>query len=61
MVTAAELIGRQFSFARVDLYVVGRNNYLGEIALAPMGGLRPPLSEKLDLEMGARWQRGIYS
>lgn len=60
MIEVAQEIGRQFSFARIDLYLIDDRLHLGEITLAPMGGLKPPLSEKLDLDMGSRWKGGLF-
>ncbi|PSL19119.1 ATP-grasp fold amidoligase family protein [Shimia abyssi] len=56
----AEAISRPFEYARIDLYLVGDQVYLGEITMAPIGGQRLPRSETLDHWMGERWQGGIF-
>ncbi|MDJ1006842.1 MAG: ATP-grasp fold amidoligase family protein [Paracoccaceae bacterium] len=58
MRAAALEIGNAFEYARVDLYHADGRMYLGEITLAPMGGLRPPRSPLLDERMGRAWSRG---
>ena len=60
MVDIAEAIGATFSYARVDLYLVQDQIYLGEITLAPMGGVRLPRSEALDMWMGQTWREGLF-
>ncbi|MEP2534374.1 ATP-grasp fold amidoligase family protein [Shimia sp.] len=60
IVEIVEAIAKPFEFARVDLYLVGDKIYLGEITLAPIGGQRLPISEKLDHLMGARWKSDFF-
>nr|WP_239113564.1 ATP-grasp fold amidoligase family protein [Shimia biformata] len=55
MRSVAEAIAQPFEFARVDLYETDNRLYLGEITLAPMGGVRLPRSAQLDEMMGAAW------
>ena len=60
IVEIVEAIAKPFEFARIDLYLVGDEIYLGEITLAPIGGQRLPRSQKLDLLMGSRWQSRFF-
>ncbi|WP_419741167.1 ATP-grasp fold amidoligase family protein [Ruegeria sp.] len=60
MIEVAEGIGRQFEFARVDLYHKNGQIYLGEITLCPMGGLKAPNSFELNTLMGQAWQSAFF-
>ena len=51
----ARRIAAEFEFVRVDMYHANDRLYLGELTLAPMGGLRLPRSPHLDAHMGAAW------
>lgn len=57
----AEQIAKPFQFARVDLYHTQGRIYLGEITLAPMGGMRLPNSVRLDQMMGDAWDGAFFS
>lgn len=61
MVEIAEDIGREFEFARVDMYRVRGKTVLGEVTLAPIGAQRMPISKELDQMMGAAWQSDFFS
>jgi hypothetical protein len=61
MVEIAEDIGREFEFARVDLYRVRGQTVLGEVTLAPIGAQRMPISKELDEMMGAAWQSDFFA
>jgi len=52
MITAAEAIGKHFSFARVDLYSDGRDRIVvGEISSLPGGGHEPMVPREIDFEL----------
>lgn len=61
MCQAARDIAAQFEFARVDFYNLDGKIFLGEITLAPMGGLRTPVSEELNTYLGGQWSSGMFS
>lgn len=56
----AEAIAARFQYARVDLYHTKGKIYLGEITLAPIGGMRVPKSEKLDNIIGGMWRSPFF-
>lgn len=56
----AEQIAKPFQYARVDLYHTQGKIYLGEITLAPMGGMRLPISATLDAMMGDAWDSAFF-
>ena len=60
MRSIAEDIAKPFEYARVDLYVANGTIYLGEITLAPMGGMRMPASKRLDEMMGDTWESPFF-
>ena len=60
MVGAAEAIGRQFEFARVDLYNTSEGLILGEITLAPGGARLRIRSPELDMWMGEQWKSAFF-
>lgn len=60
LIGAAEAIGRQFEFARVDLYNTPNGIVLGEITLAPGGGRLRLRSPELDLWMGDEWRSSLF-
>ncbi len=55
MVQIAEAVGQRVEFARVDLYAIGDNVYLGEITLCPFGGKRKMRTADLDTQLGDAW------
>ncbi len=60
LIECAEAIAAPFEYARVDLYNEPGGVFLGEITLAPFGGLRPARSETLDALMGRLWQTAMF-
>ena len=58
MIALAESIGRDFSYVRVDLYVVGGKLKFGELTFYPGGGEEKLQPEKWDRIFGAQWQVG---
>lgn len=54
MLRVAELLGVEFDFVRVDLFLEGDRVYFGELTVYPGGGLSP-WPPDLDLELGAMW------
>lgn len=54
MKRVAEALGAEFDFVRVDLYLVDKTIYFGELTVYPGGGLSP-WPRHLDSEMGDRW------
>lgn len=55
MVKLAEAIGQTLEFARVDLYCIGDQIYIGEITLCPFGGKRRMNTPAIDRALGALW------
>lgn len=60
IVYVAEAIGRQFEFARVDLYNTAQGLVLGEITLAPGGARLRLRSPELDMWMGEQWDSAFF-
>lgn len=60
LLSAAETIGRQFEFARVDFYNTQSGIVLGEITLAPGGARQRIRSPSLDDRMGREWQSDFF-
>ena len=56
MIRAAEALGRDFDFVRVDLYEVAGQPKFGEVTFYPGSGLQPLHPAKLDAQMGALWR-----
>lgn len=57
MIDAAEELGREFDFVRVDLYEVGGIPLFGEMTFYPGSGLDPFNPTSLDRIMGDHWLR----
>lgn len=57
MIEAAEELGREFDFVRVDLYEAGVNPLFGEMTFYPGSGLDPFDPVSLDLVIGKHWTR----
>lgn len=55
MVAAAEALGADLDFVRVDLYEVAGRPRFGEMTFYPGSGLDPFDPPELDLAMGAKW------
>ncbi len=55
MVSLAEGIGRNFDFIRVDMFVLRKKIYLGEIGLVPNGASTRIRSPELDDRLGSAW------
>lgn len=59
MLAHAELIARDFDFARVDFYEIGGVPKFGEITFYPGSGLDPFDPPELDLAIGEMWSAAI--
>ena len=57
MIEAAEELGREFDFVRVDLYEVQEQPLFGEMTFYPGSGLDPFDPISLDQAMGEHWLR----
>jgi len=57
LIEAAEALGRQFDFVRVDLYETDGTPRFGEMTFYPGSGLDPFDPPRLDAEIGAHWAR----
>lgn len=55
MLWAAERLGRDFSFVRVDLYEVNEEPFFGEMTFYPTSGFYPFDPESFDLLLGTFW------
>ncbi|WP_261622880.1 ATP-grasp fold amidoligase family protein [Nesterenkonia marinintestina] len=55
MIAAAEELGRDFDFMRVDLYQVDGRIWFGELTPYPSGGMDPFEPESFDILLGAWW------
>lgn len=56
MLAAAERLGRDFDFVRVDFYEVDGRPTFGEMTFYPGSGLYPLDPPELDAEMGTLWR-----
>jgi hypothetical protein len=56
MIAAAEQVAGDLDFLRVDLYYVGGEIYLGEVAAYPGSGLVRHRPYSSNIEIGSRWQ-----
>jgi TupA-like ATPgrasp len=61
MMDAAEQLGQQFDFVRIDFYEVDGAPLFGEMTFYPGSGLDPFDPVSLDTEMGAFWRRAVSS
>lgn len=59
MIAAAETLGQDFDFVRVDLYAVGDRLLFGEMTFYPGSGLDPFAPASLDAEIGSCWLDAI--
>lgn len=59
MIEAAETLGRDFDFVRVDLYAVGERLLFGEMTFYPGSGLDPFSPNSLDARIGRCWLDAI--
>jgi hypothetical protein len=57
MLSVAEVLGREFSFIRVDLYSVHGRVYFGELTNFPDAGFKS-MDEALDRLLGECWRQG---
>lgn len=55
MLAAAERLGREFSFVRVDFYEIDGRPRFGELTFTPGSGFRPYEGEGYDLQFGRLW------
>ena len=56
MIAAAEKLGKDFAFVRVDFYEIAGRPRFGEMTFYPGSGLSP-LDDDLDYWLGERWNR----
>ncbi len=61
MTDAAEQLGQQFDFVRIDFYEVDGAPLFGEMTFYPGSGLDPFDPISLDTEMGALWRQALSS
>lgn len=54
---AAEILGREFSYVRVDLYIVNQAVKFGEFTFYPAGGYDPFVPKEWDWTFGRQWLR----
>ena len=59
MIVAAERLGADHDFLRVDLYEIDGRPLFGEMTFYPGSGLDPFQPASLDLELGAHWLRAL--
>jgi TupA-like ATPgrasp len=55
MVSAAETLGHEWDFVRVDFYDTGDHLYFGELTLTPEGGMGRFYPTEFDYYLGRRW------
>lgn len=55
LVWAAETLGRQFDFVRVDLYEIEGKVYFGELTFTPSAGMERYDPVDFDFELGTYW------
>jgi hypothetical protein len=55
MIEAAEHLGREFSFVRIDLYEINGKPRFGEFTFLPDSGLMPFSPVSYDAILGALW------
>jgi hypothetical protein len=56
MVEVAETISDGFDFVRIDLFLIGRRIYFGEITQTPEAGFGRFRPSSFDFELGAKWR-----
>jgi hypothetical protein len=61
MMNAAERLGQQFDFVRIDFYEIDGAPLFGEMTFYPGSGLDPFDPVSLDTEMGAFWRHATIS
>ena len=55
MLSAAEVLGAETDFVRVDLYTIGQRVVVGELTNYPASGGRPFKPHEFDRQLGACW------
>ena len=55
MLSAAEVLGAETDFVRVDLYTIGPQVVVGELTTYPGAGTRPFKPDEFDRQLGAWW------
>jgi hypothetical protein len=55
MIEAAETLGKELDFIRVDFYDTLKKLYFGEFTTGPGGGLESFQPEAFDCQLGERW------
>ena len=59
MIELAEILGRDFDFARIDLYLVEGKIFFGEVTHYPNAGLARFEPREFDRVLGDVWRKGI--
>lgn len=59
MIEAAELLGKDFPFVRIDFYEAGERPLFGEMTFYPGSGLEPIRPPALNAAMGALWTAAL--
>ena len=59
MIAAAEVLGRDFEFVRIDFYEIEGRPKFGEMTFYPGSGLLPIKPDYLDLVMGTMWRDAV--
>ena len=55
MIEAAQTLGQDTDFVRVDLYLIGQEIYFGELTHSPAAGQVPFEDAQLEKELGSYW------
>jgi hypothetical protein len=55
MIDAAQTLGQDTDFVRVDLYLIGQEIYFGELTHSPAAGQVPFEDAQLEKELGSYW------
>jgi hypothetical protein len=58
MIRIAEVLGHDFEFARIDLYLIDGKIFFGEVTHYPNRGLVPFKPREFDRVLGDLWRRG---
>jgi hypothetical protein len=58
MIRIAEVLGHDFEFARIDLYLIDGKIFFGEVTHYPNRGLMPFKPREFDRVLGDLWRRG---
>jgi hypothetical protein len=55
MISAAQILGKEFDFIRIDLYDTPERLYLGELTVTPFRGLHRFRPKEFDDYLGGHW------